>query len=216
MSQQRDYQVRDTGTSSQLSREDDDICSNKATSGSSDSGSDDLGPSQTRSRSSERGLQRHATRRLAQHLQTARTSHSDIPDAARGESSLGSSSLIGLTLDPLPPDMVPNKKRSLGEVLGDDSPPQKDKLSAEIDRLAEEDLPNDLSAGSSGTQNVAPAEPHRHKRIRASGDPSTSRVVPIVPGGPSTSSDGPGNRPGEGRSERTRAASHRGNPATSD
>ncbi|KAI1423305.1 hypothetical protein F5Y12DRAFT_551495 [Xylaria sp. FL1777] len=214
MSQQQNTQVRDALTSSQLSREDEEICSNKATI-SSDRDSDDSELLRIRSRSSERRLQRPMTRGFAQHLQTARTSHPDTPDSTQGTSSSTTSSLIGLTLTPLPSAMLPSKKRSIGEVLGDESPPEKDKMSAEIDQLAGRPS-SDLAASSSGTQNATPTESRQRKKRKASGESSTSRALPIVTRNLLTTSDERGNEPPGRRSERIRDATRSRNPPTSD
>ncbi|KAI0537652.1 hypothetical protein GGR58DRAFT_331922 [Xylaria digitata] len=215
MSQQRDYQVRDAGTPSQLSREDDEICSNKATSGSSDLGIDDLRSLHTQSQSSERELQQPTTKESKQHPQDTQTSRSDPIDVVPRVSSVDSSSLIGLTLEPLPGILSTSKKRSLGEVLDDESPPQKDKLSAEIEQLAG-GLPYDLFASSSRARDVAPADSHQQKKSRVDGELSTPRVLPIATEDLGMSSDARGDRPVERRSERIRAAPRRGNPAASD
>ncbi|KAI3338664.1 hypothetical protein F4824DRAFT_72788 [Ustulina deusta] len=180
--------------SSQASREDEENCSNKATNGSSDPGSDDLELLPTRSRSSERELQRPMNTGPVQHLQAARTNHPDATDATRGISSVDSSSLMGLMLSPLPSAMLPNKKRSLVEVLDDESPPQKDKMSDEIDELA------------SG---------HQRKKSKAHGEPSTSRAPPTGTRDSATSSDERENRPQERRSESIHDATRHRNLTTS-
>ncbi|KAI0965185.1 hypothetical protein F4678DRAFT_343560 [Xylaria arbuscula] len=193
MSPQRNIPIQDAVSSSQGSGEDEENCSNKATSGSSDPGSDHLELLRTRSRSSERGRERPQTRISAQNLQAAPASNPDKTDTTPGASTVGSNSLLGLTLSPLPMDMLPNKKRSLGEVLGDESPPQKDKMSDEIDHLARA----------------------QRKRSRADGGPSSSQALPIVAGDVETNSDDLENRSPERRSVRVRDASRHEGSSTS-
>ncbi|KAI0406196.1 hypothetical protein F4802DRAFT_120915 [Xylaria palmicola] len=218
MSQQRDSHGQDVGLSSQTSGEYDDICSNKATSGSSDPGSDDLGRLNTRSQSSELQPQRPMTRRLRHDLRATRTGSSDIAQAPQGtaSSSPGSGSLMDLALSPLPLGMLPNRKRSLDEVLRDESPPQKDKMSVEIDRLAggEPGQPSSSQASTSGSQNRA--QSHRRKKSRTSERPFAPRVIPNIVRGSSQNEEGGVNRPSERRSERLRDASRRGSRPTSD
>ncbi|KAI0435328.1 hypothetical protein F5Y09DRAFT_2671 [Xylaria sp. FL1042] len=194
MSQQRSTHARDGITSSQVSREDEDNCSNKATSGGSPHpGSDDIELFPPGSRSSERELEQPVTRQFAQHLQAVRTDHLDATDAAPETSTVGGSSLMGLTLSPLPSAMLPSRKRSIREVLRDESTPEKDKMSAEIDHL----------------------EKVQRKKSRTDGDPSTPRALPITTRDPSTHSDESENRSPERRSERIRGTSRRGSSAGS-
>ncbi|KAI0813956.1 hypothetical protein GGR55DRAFT_489048 [Xylaria sp. FL0064] len=197
MCQQPSSQTRDAMTSSQVSREDEDNYSNKATSGSSDPGSDDLELLPTHSGPSEPAVERPLTRRFAQHLQAAQTDHANTTEAAPATSTIGGNSLMGLTLSPLPSAMLPSRKRSLGEVLGDETPPGKDKLSAEIDHLASV----------------------QRKKSRADGDPPTPRALLIVTRDPTTHPDASENirpeRQPERRSGRIRDTSRRGNPAAS-
>ncbi|KAJ8131721.1 hypothetical protein O1611_g1905 [Lasiodiplodia mahajangana] len=197
--------------SSHISREDEETCSNRATSGSSDIGSDDLGSTHTGLLSSEPRPQRPMTRRFLQDL------HASTGRAAREISSLGSSSLRGLTPPPLPPAMLPSKKRSLGEVLGDESPPEKDKMSVEIDQLAGggPSRPHALAAGPSGTQSVMSIQSHRRKKSKASGEELTFRMPPRGTRGSAMDSDGPGDKSPERRSERVYDASRVGNRETS-
>ncbi|KAI1174632.1 hypothetical protein F4777DRAFT_377803 [Nemania sp. FL0916] len=193
MSQPHNEEVQDAG--------DEENCSNRATRGSSDPGSD------TRSRSSDAGLPRPATRRPLQTLQTAQTHRLDTSRATQGISTLSSSSLRGLTPPPLPSAMLPSKKRSLGEVLGDESPPEKDKMSVEIDHLVGAEEPSwaqHPTAGSSGTQDVLPIQSHRRKRNRVSGEPSTLRAPLGVIRDSTPNSGRRGNRTAENHSENIR------------
>ncbi|KAI3318337.1 hypothetical protein HD806DRAFT_512594 [Xylariaceae sp. AK1471] len=212
MCQRRQDRFRDVRGSSQGGGDDEETYSNKATSGSSDLGSDDLASMQTRSQSSERGLQRPMTRRLRQELQADQKNRLDASNPTIGISPLISSSFRGLTPDPLPSAMLPDKKRSLDEMLHDKTPPQNDKMSAEIDQLAEEGPPHSyiLQAGPSETQNVEAHQSHQWKRSRASGGSSTHQVLP------DRTSDGRGDRPPERRSERIRNAARHGGRGTSD
>lgn len=174
--------------SSQISGEDDELCSNKAASGSSDPDSDDLSFVHARSRSSEPTLERPMTRRFLQDLEAARTSGLDVASAAQAISAPSSSSLRGLTPPPLPSVMLPSKKRSLGEVLSDDSPPQKDKMSVEIDQLAGGPLKSHLEhVGPSGTKIVAHTPSHPLKKSRVGAGPSSPRPLPVVIGDSATS-----------------------------
>ncbi|KAI0857646.1 hypothetical protein F4860DRAFT_352772 [Xylaria cubensis] len=199
MNQQRNDHAQGARISSQTSRDDEEICSNRATSGSSDSGSDDLGLAPTRSRSSERGIQRRH-----QHDQQACQRRG--PDATPGTLSQDSSSFImGLTLTPLPSAMLPMKKRPLDELLKDSTPPEKDKMSAEIDQLASET--------PSKTRDVAPDEPPRRKRTKTN-EGSTSQALPIIMRDLTTNSDRRGHAPPERRSEHN--PSRRGSRPTSD
>ncbi|KAI1302971.1 hypothetical protein F5Y03DRAFT_396192 [Xylaria venustula] len=198
MSPQRNIPTRDAVTSSQGSGEDEENCSNKATSGSSDPGSDHLELLRTRSRSSEREHDSPETRIPAQDLQTAAANDPDKTDTTPGTSTVGSNSLIGLdtlglTLTPLPLDMLPRRKRSLGEVLGDEKPPQKDKMSDEIDHLARA----------------------QRKRTRADGAPSSSQALPIVTRDAELNSDNRENSSPERRSVRIRDASGQEGSSTS-
>lgn len=180
-----------------------------------DPGSDDLGPVHTRSRSSEPRLQRPMTRRFLQDLEAARTNYLDVPPAAQVISAPSSSSLRGLTPPPLPSVMLPSKKRYLGEVLSDDSPPQKDKMSAEIDQIAGGSLESQLKrAGPSGTQNVAHTLSHPAKKSRVGGGPSSPRPLPVVAG--DSSSDRLENRLLERRSGSPRDPSRPGSRESSD
>ncbi|KAI1749893.1 hypothetical protein F4782DRAFT_532973 [Xylaria castorea] len=220
MNQQRDDHAQSMRTSSQTGGEDDEICSNKATGGSSDPGSDDLyvGLVLTRSRSSERGLQRLTTMRHPRDQQASQTSGPDTARAIPGTSSShGSSSFMGLTLAPLPSAMLPTKKRPLDEVLNDQTLPDQDKMAAEIDQLASEApvRPHALSVGSSETQDVAPSEPPRRKKSKTN-EESTPQALPIIVRHAATTSDRRGRTPPERRSEHLTNASHRGSRATSD
>ncbi|KAI0453111.1 hypothetical protein F5B21DRAFT_480916 [Xylaria acuta] len=218
MNQQRDDNAQGVRISSQTGREDEEICSNKATSGSSDPGSDDLDLVPTRTRSSECGLQQPIAMRLPQDEQASQTNGPDTARAIPGTLSLGSSSFMGLTLAPLPSAMLPTKKRPLGEVLSDKTPPEKDKMSAEIDQLAGE-APlqlHALSVCSSETQDLAPSVAHRQKRSKINEELSTSQSLPTVMGDSATNSDRRSHRPPVRRSEHDPDASQRGNRATSD
>ncbi|KAI1127370.1 hypothetical protein F5Y10DRAFT_194865 [Nemania abortiva] len=216
MSQQPDDQVQDHKMPSQVSREDEETCSTRATSGSSDLGSDDLGLVPTLSLSSEPGLRRPMTRRFLQDLQASQTNRLDAGRAARETLSPSNSSLRGLTPPPLPSSMVPSKKRSLGEVLGDESPPEKDKMSAEIDQLAggELGLSHASPAGPSGTQSVAPTRTHQRKKSRVSEESSTFRMLPRSTVDSATDRDGPGSP--ERRRDRVHDAPRVRNRETSD
>ncbi|TRX96814.1 hypothetical protein FHL15_002120 [Xylaria flabelliformis] len=203
MNQQRNDHAQGARISSQSSRDDEEICSNKATSGSSDSGSDNLGLALTRSRSSERGIQRSPTMRHQHDQQACQTKG---PDATPGASSHDSSPFImGLTLTPLPSAMLPMKKRPLNELLEDRTPPEKDKMSAEIDQLASET--------PSKTRDITPDEPPRRKRSKTN-EGSTSQALPIIMRDSTTNSNRRGRAPLERRSEHN--ASHRGSRPTSD
>ncbi|KAI0469507.1 hypothetical protein F4859DRAFT_486862 [Xylaria cf. heliscus] len=166
----------------------------------------------TRSRSSERGTQRPISGPLPQDQQASQASDPDTARTAPITLSLGGSSFMGLTLPPLPSAMLPMKKRPLDEVLSDETPPQQDKMSAEIDQLAEEAplQPDNLSVGPSETHNVAP---HRQKRSKNNEEPSTSQALPIVARNSATDSDGSERRPPERRPERVSEASRRGSRA---
>ncbi|KAI8953670.1 hypothetical protein F4801DRAFT_536178 [Xylaria longipes] len=202
MNQQQDDHAEGVRISSQAGSEDEEICSNKATSGSSDPGSDDLGQAPTRSRSSERGPQRTTAMRLPRDQQTSQRSGPDTARAIPGTMSLGSSSFMGLTLAPLPSAMLPNKKRALDEVLSDETPPEKDKMSAEIEQLAGE---------LAGEALLQPPEPHRQKRSKVNEEPSTPQAPPIATRDSAMNSDRH-----ERRSEHAPDASYRGNRATSE
>ncbi|KAF2968443.1 hypothetical protein GQX73_g5144 [Xylaria multiplex] len=215
MSQQQDHQVRDTGTSSRFCREEDEICSNKATSGSSDLGDDDSRSVHTQPKSSECEPQQPTSKESEEDPQTTQANHSDPTGVEPRVPPVDSSSLIGLTLEPLLGILPTGRKRSLGEVLDDENPPQKDKLSAEIEQLAG-GLPHDAFVSSSRTQDVAPADSHQQKRSKISRELSTPRVLPIAIGDSSMRSDERGDGPVERRSERIRVASRRGSPGTSD
>ncbi|KAI0546062.1 hypothetical protein F4679DRAFT_437434 [Xylaria curta] len=203
MNQQRNNDSQGSRISSQASRDYEDVCSNKATSGSSDSGSDNLDLSPTRSRSSERDIQQLTTMRHKHNQQASQTSDPDPANAIPRTLSHDGSSFMGLTLTPLPSAMLPMKKRPLDELLKDKTPPEKDKMSAEIDQLASET--------PSGTCDVAPDEPPRRKRGKAS-EESIPRALPIIMG----DSNRRGRAPRERRSEHPTNASHRGGRPTSD
>ncbi|KAI0520930.1 hypothetical protein F5B22DRAFT_644671 [Xylaria bambusicola] len=215
MSQRQNSQVRNPPSSSQDSREDEETYSTKATRGSSDAGSDDLESSRTRSRSSDRRPRRSVTRRLLQHIQTSEVSDPDTAGMAHGISSLGNEPLMGLSpLSPLPPAMLPTKKRSLDEVLGDQSPPEKDKMSAEIDELAGGPT-SDLSGSSSGPRNAVATGSHQRKKSKSNGESSSARALPVMTRGSATDSEQHGNRREQRRSERIRNASHQDKPSHS-
>jgi hypothetical protein len=177
-----------------------------------DPGSDDAASVRTRSRSSERGVRRPVTRRLMQELRADRMNRPDASNPTMGIPSMISSSFRGLTPDPLPSAMLPDKKRSLDEVLLDESRPRKDKMSAEIDQLTEGGPPQShvSQAGPSGTQNTERTRTHRRKRSRTSGESLTPRVLP------DRSSDERGDRSPQRRSERIRNATRHTDQGTSD
>ncbi|KAK5625048.1 hypothetical protein RRF57_000764 [Xylaria bambusicola] len=173
-----------------------------------DAGSDDPESSRTRSRSSDRGPRRPVTRRLLHNIQTAQARDSNTTGMAQRISSLGDEPLMGLSpLSPLPPAMLPTKKRSLNEVLGDQSPPEKDKMSAEIDELAGRPT-SDLPSSSSEPGNAVATGSHQRKKSKVSGDSSSSRALPVMTRVPATDSEQRGNRREQRRSERIRNASH--------
>lgn len=165
MSQQQDDRSDDLRPSSQTS-EKEEIYSDRATSGSSDPGSDRLDSAPALSRSSGRAHDGPMTRGLLQGVQTSRASNQDTTRGTQGLSTVDSGSLRGLTPAPLPPDILPSKKRTLGEVLRDESPPRKDKLSAEIDQLYGEGTSHSRSssAGPSNARDAPTPRSHRHKK----------------------------------------------------
>ncbi|KAI0867858.1 hypothetical protein GGS24DRAFT_252167 [Hypoxylon argillaceum] len=162
MSQQQDDRLQDIRMSSQVSREEEEISSNRATSGSSDPDSDEFNRLYTPSRCSEPSVRPPKSRRFLEDLQAAQTNRLG---------SLDDGSFRGLTPPPLPFDMLPSKKRPLCEVLGDESPPRKDKLTVEIEQLAREEPASSRAspAGPSGTQNVTPIQSHRRKKSKVGG-----------------------------------------------
>ncbi|KAI1361291.1 hypothetical protein F5Y08DRAFT_342820 [Xylaria arbuscula] len=209
MSQQQDKQVRGALlSSSQESRDDEESYSTKATrGGSSDAGSEDLELSHTRSRSSDHRPHRPVVSSLSQHIQTVQANDSNTTNPIQGTSSRGNDSLIGLSpLSPLPHAMLPTRKRSLEEVLGDESQPAKDKMSAEIDELAREPT-SDLPDSSSGSRDVLAARSHQRKKSRSSGA-SISRAVPVRTRSSASHSEQRGNSGEQNRPQRNRNASH--------
>ncbi|KAI1826503.1 hypothetical protein F4861DRAFT_86275 [Xylaria intraflava] len=176
--------------SSQSSGEDGEVCSDKATIGSSDPDPDELELVQTRSRSSERSSQGSMTMRLVQDLHAAPTegrglignrdpidggNTTDVRDpttTTQGTTGADGNPFkgLGLTPPPLPSVMLPGKRRRLVEILDDEKAPEKDKLSVEIDRIAEagSSESNALQAGPPGTQNDEPVHPHRRKKSKTS------------------------------------------------
>ncbi|KAI1113449.1 hypothetical protein F5Y14DRAFT_210307 [Nemania sp. NC0429] len=212
MSQQRDGRFQDAGMSSQASREDDELWSNKAVRGSSDPDSDDGGSVPAQSRPSEPPrLQRPMTRRFLRDLEAARTKRLDAAPGAQPISSSSSSSFMGLAPAPLPSVMLPSKKRSLDEVLSDDSPPQKDKMSVEIDQLAGGPRGSSLNhAGPSATQDAAHTPSRPPKKSRVGRGPLSPRPSPVVIGDLATSPDTPRNRPPERRLDLPRNPSRAG------
>ncbi|KAI1735757.1 hypothetical protein F4680DRAFT_297412 [Xylaria scruposa] len=207
MNQQRNDHAQGARVSSQASRDDEEVCSNKATSGSSESGSDNLGLALTRSRSSERGIQRLTTLQHQHDQQASQTSGPDTANAIPRTLSHDSSSFMGLTLAPLPSAMLPVKKRPLDELLKDRTPPEKDKMSAEIDQLASET--------PSGARDVTPDEPPQRKRSKTN-EESIPQALPIVMRDSTTNSDRRSRAPRDRRSEHPTNASHRGSRPTSD
>ncbi|KAI0447586.1 hypothetical protein F4803DRAFT_269504 [Xylaria telfairii] len=202
MNQRRDDHAQGVRISSQTSGEDEEICSNKAIRGSSDPGFDDLGQVPT-----------PFTGSLLQEQQTSLTSGPDTAHTVPGTLSLGNGPLMGLTLAPLPSAMLPSKKRPLDEVLSDETPPEKDKMAAEIDQIAGEAplQPHPLSVGSSET---APGESHRQKRSKVNEAPSTPQALPIDMRNSATNSDRC--KSVERRSEHAPDASRPGSRATSN
>ncbi|KAI0117777.1 hypothetical protein GGR51DRAFT_267177 [Nemania sp. FL0031] len=202
---------------SHISREDEETSSNRATSGSSDIESDDLGSIHPGSLSSESRPRRPRPRRLKQDLRASQASRLDTGRATREISSFSSGSFRGLTPPPLPPAMLPSKKRSLGEVLGDKSAPQKDKMSLEIDQLAGggSSRPHALPAGPSGTQSTRPIQSQQRKKGRVGGEDSTFRVPSRSTTGSTMDSDRSEDQSPERRSEHVNGSSHIGNRETS-
>lgn len=137
-----------------------------------DPGSDRLDSAPALSRSSGRAHDGPMTRGLLQGVQTSRASNQDTTRGTQGLSTVDSGSLRGLTPAPLPPDILPSKKRTLGEVLRDESPPRKDKLSAEIDQLYGEGTSHSRSssAGPSNARDAPTPRSHRHKKSKANED----------------------------------------------
>lgn len=168
MSQQQDDRFDDVGPSSQTS-EKEETYSDRATNGSSDPGSNGLDSAHTPSRSSRQAHEGPMTRPLLQDAQASRTSNQGATSGTQGLSTVDSSSLRGLTPAPLPPDILPSKKRTLAEVLRDESPPQKDKLCAEIDQLYGEEASHShsSSAGPSDARDALAPQSHRHKKSKA-------------------------------------------------
>ncbi|KAI1436615.1 hypothetical protein GGR50DRAFT_693020 [Xylaria sp. CBS 124048] len=193
---------------SQSSGEEAETFSNEATSGSSDAGTSELTPAQSRSRSSEHGRQRpRKPKRLLKDLPSAPTENRDSAGSSRGMPSRGSSSFRGLTPPPLPSAMLPSKKRHLDEVLCDKSPPEKDKMSVEIERIASgsSSEPYVLQGGPSGTQNEVHICSHRQKETKTSAELSAPRTMTSA-----TISDQGGNNLPRRRSSRIRDTFHRG------
>lgn len=181
-----------------------------------DAGSDDIEPSHTRSRSFDRRPRRPVISSLSQHIQTAQADDSNAADTARGISSRGNHSLIGLSpLSPLPHAMLPTRKRSLEEVLGDQSRPEKDKLSAEIDELAGKQPPSGPPESSSSARDISATGSHQRKKSRTSGEPSITRALPVRTRSSATNSEEHGNRGERRRSQRIRNASHHDKPSSS-
>ncbi|KAI1503874.1 hypothetical protein F5X99DRAFT_78898 [Biscogniauxia marginata] len=156
--------------------------------------------------SSGQGPRRPVTRRLTQGIQAYQQSRLGVM-SSRDEILRWDDGQInrfkGLTPPPLPSAMLPTKKRTIGEILNDEKPPEKDKLAQEIDKLAQgadpakgyvlQSGPADPGAGgeASGT--------NKQKRIRL--DP-TPRVMPTDE---TTDMSGNQESPGEGQSsEHTR------------
>ncbi|KAI8629579.1 hypothetical protein F5Y19DRAFT_86388 [Xylariaceae sp. FL1651] len=206
--------VRDAGVHSEAGEEEDSY-SNKATSGSSDLGSEDSALVQPPSRSSDRGPRRSLTRRHTTELEADRRTHQDTLSSTDGIPQLGGNSLRGLTPPPLPPAMLPDKKRSLGEVLRDESPPQQDKMAAEIERLAKGELSSFVTEpGSSGTQTVGATHGHRRKRSKVAEESATPQVMPLARRDSNAIMDGHKDKPQERRSERIRNAARNANHST--
>ncbi|KAJ2989272.1 hypothetical protein NUW58_g3553 [Xylaria curta] len=210
MAPQRVNQVQDIRNSSQVSGEDDEICSNKATSGSSDPGTDDLGPEPIRSQPSKHEHHQPVARPFLLDAQIAQTGRRDTVGVAQRISSSDGSSFRGLTPPTLPSAMLPTRKRSIGEVLEDESPPQKDKLATEIDQLAGAgpSQPYPPHGSSSRTRDSAPSPSPRRKKTRASEETSAPQEERITMGDPARNPDGPVNRLPERRSERIRTSRH--------
>jgi len=142
-----------------------------------DLGSDDRGIAQSYLQSPERGLRQAPARRLLHERQADQSTSTDTPDLACETETHHGSPLLDL-MSPLSPVTLSGNKRSLDEVLQDDRPPQKDKLSAEIDQLAgETPQPDVAQAGPSGTNRWETAHPYRRKRSRASRELSTSQTL---------------------------------------
>ncbi|KAI0199240.1 hypothetical protein F4808DRAFT_433126 [Astrocystis sublimbata] len=198
MTPQRDDHARDARVSQLTSRDDEDTYSNKATGGSSDSGSDAFGPRRTRSRSPERGRSITRGRLFDQHTSQPRNR------------TLTSSPFMGLALDPLPPAMLPNKKRPLAEVLSDETPPEKDKMSVELDQLARK--AHDQTPGSSGIGSNVPDGSPRPKKSKANEELLDPQMSPTITRDPS----GGGRNSPTGRSGHEPATSRGGSRANSD
>ncbi|KAI0390938.1 hypothetical protein F5Y17DRAFT_442698, partial [Xylariaceae sp. FL0594] len=148
MCQRREEHIEDGKLASQASDGDGDgYHSDQATCGSPYHGSDDLGITQSPSRSMADDSE--ADHRIS------------IPDLMSPLSPVGSS----------------GNKRSLEEMLQDDKVLQQDKLSAEIDQLAGETRePGLIQAGPSATSHWGDTLTHHRKRGRSDGEPSTSQV----------------------------------------
>jgi hypothetical protein len=133
-----------------------------------DLGFEDRGIAQSRSQSPERGLRRAPTRWLLHERQAGQSTSTDTPDLIHETETHHGSPLLDL-MSPLSPVTLSGNKRSLDEVLNDNSPPQKDKLSTEIDQLASDILQPDIAPTSpSGTNIWETAHLYHRKRCRAS------------------------------------------------
>ncbi|KAI1083439.1 hypothetical protein F5B20DRAFT_406069 [Whalleya microplaca] len=126
----------------------------------------------TGARSSSRGLRRHITRKFTRGIQAYQQDHNeavistdDILQWDDGQVDR----FKGLTPPPLTPDLLPGKKRSIRAILGDNSPPRKDKMSEEIDKMTSQanSSPSDaVDLGSQAPESDQASGSHQQKKVR--------------------------------------------------
>ncbi|KAI0014413.1 hypothetical protein F4779DRAFT_612705 [Xylariaceae sp. FL0662B] len=122
--------------------------------------------------SSSQGLRRHLTRRLTREIQNYQQSHNEAvastEDILRWDDGQVNR-FKGLTPPPLTPELLPGKKRSIRAILGDNSPPRKDKMSEEIDKIMSQvaSSPSDaIRPDSQFMESDQASSSHQQKKIK--------------------------------------------------
>ncbi|KAI1327509.1 hypothetical protein F5Y16DRAFT_371518 [Xylariaceae sp. FL0255] len=139
---------------------------------------------------------RPLTRRFAHEVQVDRQERIDLTLSSGEITQSPKTSFTGLTPPPLPLAMLPGKKRTLDEILEDETLPLKDKMSAEIEGIRRAEAASDFPRAEGRLILIS----HRRKRSRTLlGSSSTSDknrgTIAAAPPSP---------RPPERRSERIR------------
>ncbi|CAJ2513704.1 Uu.00g018230.m01.CDS01 [Anthostomella pinea] len=142
--------------------------------------------SSTQSLSRRHSSRRPITRRLAHDIQVSQQSQvgtvSSTEDILNWDDTQVNR-FMGLTPPPLPPAMLPYKKRTLKQVLDKDYPPRKDKMSEELDGLVHETKSPEyvLVSGPFSPQtgeSSRTAEANQHKETKMTEASLTPRFLP--------------------------------------